>query len=485
MSSRSRSRIILALETVFLKYLIREKVFLKENKNTLRLLCKKYAAAIHIPKTLVTFYTIEDAVAYAKKCKGLRVWGKDKYKIDKKTKTCCFYVGTMSSMVMTLRYLSVRKLERCYYEIIHVSGDNLQSETGTRAYLDLEYDRNISTHTIPDSSVISEVVRDFIPYLRSELESYMKDHMKDRLSGDTEDTGDTGNIHIKSAVLTAHSDQKFSAHVIFRVYIDNVEVMFQSVYCVGAIFRKWEYAREEKDPYYYHCQSSGKKSFIADCGVYTKRRQFRMLNNTKLGQNRYLVSSNDKMEYVGAAIQDHDFGTSRKFDVNPPVLISVTEADGREAVQTSSLWGDFISIHTLKRGPQVLGSITRTDGSKRLKQRHDISDEDGSLLAECIRWIENLEPGSKIRNYHNRRNTNNFIYFESTSKVCRIAKREHKGNHVYWGIRLGDTIATQYCRDEVCGARNGKQVELSDDLKKHMVLAKSFEMMVFELLRKK
>ena len=92
-------------------------------------------------------------------------------------------------------------------------------------------------------------------------------------------------------VLTAHSEKKFSAHVVVRVFSDGVLTVFPDNFSVGAVVRKWEYGHDSTDDVLYHTDDEGERKFIADGGVYTLRRQIRTMASTKMGQQRYFTAT--------------------------------------------------------------------------------------------------------------------------------------------------------------------------------------------------
>lgn len=430
----------------------------------LRLTCCFLARVIHVPRTLEPFATIEPAKEYARNCKGLRVWAMDIWSHKRDEKSSRFYAGTLSSFLMTMEWYEKNGKERCFYEIIHSPDDNLLSQTGTHAYLDLEFYRRHCKHSMTDEEILDVVTKDFMRTLRQEF--------------DPDKT-----VAILPQVLTAHNKDKFSSHVVFRVEVDGVLTVFPSNFAVGAVVRKWEY-EHERDGVFYYEDDEGTMYFVSDGGVYTLRRQIRTMNSTKMRQNRYLTSSRNGTQLENTMIQYHDYGTSREFRIAPPpMLTDVKELDGQEPVRTSVFWGAFIAMKKPgKRG------LTNGDAGSSKRPKLDKKNREGGLLSRCCDWIVSLDPGSSIRGVTPSGENNDKYMFETTSRLCFVGTvkcaYEHSSNHVYYTIRLGDMHGMQYCHDPNCAPLGGQQVEMPQSLKEHMNIACFYGIMVKNLLTK-
>lgn len=439
------------------------------DRASLRLACRALAYTIHFPCALKRFHHIDPANEHAEKCKGLRVWAMDIWIKREKRYSKCFWAGTLSSFVRTMQHMERQKKERCFYEIIHHPDNRLLSACGTHAYLDLEYERQYCTHSVPDDDLTQRIVKEFINVLRKEF---------------TASEGGEDRIVVKPIVLTAHNEKKYSVHAIFWVRVNGVLTLFPDNYAVGAVVRKWEF-QHERTPWHYYLQDDGKYKFITDEGVYSFRRQIRTLNSTKMGQGRYLMCADPQVTLVDTMIQNHDYGTSRNFRTPaPPMLTHVTEIDGRAPEGTSNFWGPFLA----SKGPS-------SSSAKRANNGHDASSalwkrpkincvpQGTDLLSRCADWIASLDPGTHVDKAAKNPKYPGSYMFTTNSRMCRIRERDHRGNKVYYTIRLGDMFARQKCHDGDCMAE-GKDihVDMPQSLMEHMTLAVFYDQMVKGLM---
>lgn len=429
-----------------------------QDRKSLRGTCRYMATRIHTPRPLEMYWKIEPARDHATHCKGLRIWGMDAWSHKRQCKTSRFLVGTLASFLKTMNRYEIRGEQRCFYEIIHSPGDGLKSETWTNAYLDLEFHRPGHTSGKSDEEILKIAVKSFKGALRREV-------------------GVGEKADILPIQTTAHKSSKFSAHVVFRIAVDGMAVVFPDNFSVGAVVRKWEYDHQGDKEVFYYLDADKEVRFIADGGVYTLRRQFRTMDSTKFREERYLRPTDPETTLAQSMVQYHDYGTSWGFDTPFPNVLTVTELDGTSPVQTSVFWERYLAMK--KPGKRMSASRSASDNKK---SRVEYTPRGGDLLSSCCDWLVSLDPGSSIRGVSKREDS---CLFDMDSRMCRIRKRNHFGNHIYYTIRIGDMFAVQYCHDGDCVATGIKpRIEMPPALKEHMNLASFFQMTVENILTK-
>jgi hypothetical protein len=424
----------------------------------LRLTCRTFAMRFHRPRaSLVPFDKMRPAYEYAQQCRGLRVWARDLGSAKS------YHTGTLATWLRTMEWYRRHNKEICYYEILHSPDEELQSASWTSPYMDLDLSRKYLKHGVPDAVVVSTMVRRFVRFLQRELGS---------------DDDEERTVNVRPIILTAHSAQKFSVHIVFRLSIGGRAAVFPDNFSVGALVRKFEH--EVEDEIFYFINGDGDRDCIIDPGVYTLRRQFRTAFSNKTGEERPLVPLIKNLPLALTLVQYHDHGTSWDFDSPPPlVLEGIAEVDGSAVDRGSKNWDDM-QLRGKKRG----GS-SGLDGGRPTKARATCEIPVGrQLMARCAEWLVSLEEQCSLKDVV--RIDDKLCRFTLHGDcVCKRRGRRHLSNEVYYTIKLGDLFALQHCRDRDCIALGQRvEVEMPLALKRVMMMAVFFGNMVEEILIK-
>lgn len=209
-------------------------------------------------------------------------------------------------------------------------------------------------------------------------------------------------------ILDACSAAKQSYHLIG-------DLVFKNIYHVGAFVRRVLMAM--------HAENIPEKDAI-DHAVYTRNRMFRIKGSTKYGSSRVLKHANlwhtllvqTKGEFIECLELDKSIPKSTSMH---PLNLFIREEDGT--------WTNIRSSKT------------------------NISSELADLypLSPILTWLDRNLDANIIR--HNIKIASNGMCIVPThSKDCKIAKRIHKGNHIWFCIDTKSLRITQRCHDNVC-----------------------------------
>ena len=173
---------------------------------------------------------------------------------------------------------------RCYYEL-------LKKDVPTKMYFDVDGMFDESNNNDKIQHFKKSFHRDFVNFF-SDMKQKNEFGCK-CLRKSTNHLESVENGPYVMSVYDASTTTKFSQHIIF----DDI-IMKNNFHC-GAIFRRFElwiidkYGEDvEKNPYYItKIDNEGQKEFdfIIDRGVYTINRVFRLVFNSKAGQNRFII----------------------------------------------------------------------------------------------------------------------------------------------------------------------------------------------------
>lgn len=224
-------------------------------------------------------------------------------------------------------------------------------------------------------------------------------------------------------VLDSSNEKKCSFHLIGGPY-------FKNLYHVGALLRKltcFIHLKREEDPNMnYLFDNDGK--YIVDEAIYTLNRQFRLAEMCKLGSTRVLKGCTWKESLLQGACEQ------------PVVCLEIDDA---EPLSTSYSALDMFTC---------VDGVWIRKGSCRQQQQRLRCDYLPSALNGVIEFLE-----SQWSITNTQFNISTGCYMLSTpSKRCNIAKRAHRGNHIWFKLDPWKREVVQKCFDDCCRNREWK-----------------------------
>lgn len=215
-------------------------------------------------------------------------------------------------------------------------------------------------------------------------------------------------------VLTSCSEKKQSYHVISSLWLKNV-------YHVGAWVRRLQLGLS------YSSNPLAPRLLKAlDVGVYTKNRMFRIQGSSKMGSERVLVSTS--CTYKESLCQYPP--------PNPCDVQTCLEMDNSEPMSTRfNAWDMFDCVD---------GKWVAKHRQTRLTCLHMNSS---TLLQPLVDWLYIQDIA--ITRVIFRPESLSYI-FNSRCHNCRIAKRQHQSNHIYFVVFPWKKSIIQRCFDEEC-----------------------------------
>lgn len=388
------------------------------------------------------YHLIKDAVVVSDKSGNLPIFSLDKAN-PKTPGAKCFY--TASYDLFWQYYSGLNPNERCFYETLlpnqlcHLYGD-IEGLKGKNKTVDFE---------------------DLYSNLMKELESFLKSHLKLQ-----KETG------IRIVDLDSTTAKKFSKHCIFK--IDGC--YFRNNYHCGAFMRRFQkYILEKyghpaggRNPFFIWSDKEtdfkdhSNKVFFVDLGVYTLRRQFRLIGSSKrsvprrplyLGDKRTLT----KPDFFDCLIQYVPTDTSII-----KTVFHITEPDGSSptscSLRTFNDQGLPISI-AINQMPRQQIAKTKQEITVCCGSKNSLPWQTQQVLKEYFKNVY----GYTIESYTVNGSK---IKFETYDTRCLNKKKmtgvtHHKSNHVYFVVFADTKQHFQGCYDDdTC---NNKITRLGDN----------------------
>lgn len=291
--------------------------------------------------------------------------------------------------------------------------------------------------------------------------------------------------------MDSSSSSKFSAHLIIRLsgccWVNNFHVgalmrQFQ-VYTLDRGYSRrdgqlWAWRSEEKD-----FSDPDEKDFVADMGVYTTRRQFRLCYSSKAGQARHLVPVTFEEQEDGSFVPHNldapDLDRS-KVPVDRETLmctlvqcteparlvLSTKEPDGTLPRSTSHKT-KHLGKHVPRKLAGVWGNpdirnwvesrvVPLSHAAKPQVSSSDLEPLKGSALPkpalEAIAWIEKTY-GTRAYDPALLRGGILKLYVPVFDRHCDIAKKEHKTNHTKYVVNFRSGTYSKGCLDPDCSSQ--------------------------------
>ena len=336
----------------------------------------------------------------------------------------------------------------------------------TRMYLDVD-----SKLTKEDGEKIRD---DFL----QELESTMKDFLISKMSA-TE-----GKLLFRRIILDSSGAKKFSNHIIYNILLlpKLEEIYFTNNFQVGLIVKK------TKENFVTH--TSHNLDDYLDLQVYSKNRNMRVIFSGKIEKTnnvRILIPTHYTKKY-----SDHFSLTLPPKEINKINNLDIKEKleivhSIKKFTNVSDLIKDSLITFVRKENiilkdenpTKTVIPITSTSKQKRRLSEDNVYTTDKNI--EAITTLEKLfffiqneliyKKQSKIIFFEEDHNLsiakitlhrNNFsLNVNTTSKICLIANREHKSNHVYYILDFRCKTLRQKCFDIECGNHFGNILNYS------------------------
>ena len=207
--------------------------------------------------------------------------------------------------------------------------------------------------------------------------------------------------------LESCSAQKQSWHVVCT------NIFLKNTYHVGAFVRRLVLSMKDHPM----CNT-------IDTAVYTKNRMFRIALSSKFGSERILKTHVPWYELLCQKVGQE--------------YLTCLEIDGSNPISTSC-------------SPFTLFEFTGSSGwiKKRQTSRDTCIPSECPMLNPILDWLDRHRDACTCR-YNTTLTQSGHFRVSTKSKVCQIAKREHKNNKIWFDIHLDQQIIYQKCYDEDC-----------------------------------
>lgn len=338
-------------------------------------------------------------------------------------------------------------------------------------YVDLEFEYEFNPHMLGKAPALELRFRKFL----------LEQLVAEGAAGSEDEIGVT--------VLESSNDAKFSVHYVIHIY----GRAFANNYHCGAFMRRLcntalvKFGPEESNPFFIlvskKLQHGGEETvvhnFLADLGVYTMYRMFRMAWSSKRKEGakpRPLIPTevdgiNDMEDANGSAtgMRKEVFMRTLVQHVYPSDdLILMKEPNGNEPKSSNDLHRFRVDKQKLNASAQaaadLLGSRATIASLPSVRydsllgrnahnmdmSTHKLGEADVKdfiePLCNCIRgeWGD-PSMNFSVKNYSNDRNT---ITLWSSSLDCRLKGSPHKSNHVSFEVNVARYTWSQLCFDQ-------------------------------------
>lgn len=371
--------------------------------------CNYHPGILGPPTTWKTFSRQSEAIKFAQEHgDGLMVFSFEGDAIGEGGKRN--YVVTHPSM-MWIRHSGRLPNQRCTYEVI-------QKQSVCKLYFDLEflYTYNPKRDGVSMTNTFIQIVCYF---LHKEFNIFCtRKHILD---------------------LSSTSSSKFSRHLIFNIpgaaFATNIHVGHFVVMICNKI-RDWVQKRETVNvpgitlsdiKNLFVLDSKNTEVLFCDEGVYTRNRNFRMFQSTKLGKNSPLIISQEN-EYV----PNNKYGVYQEEKIFQDSLITLVE-NGCRVLR----YGE--SCHHVR-------SKTKNDNKKHL----EIEGCSQSPYPEIDNYIQTIIGFGYIRCWYYFSQSERLVYEIALNRFCYNIGREHKSNGIMYVVDLKNAMYYQKCHDPDC-----------------------------------
>jgi hypothetical protein len=369
-------------------------------------------------------------------------------------------------------YVSYKKEDRSFYETV-IPG------LPCHLYIDLEFSREAN------------------PTVEEKKEKEIEDEFKRECFELFEEEFGIKKENIRLIALQSGNKSKFSKHYIFKAK----DRMFKNNYHAGAFVRKLrnkillKYGSNMLENKFFfkskkaHVTKKFDVAFIADLGVYTMNRQWRVYGSTKATEYRPLFLENETLSSLDNGIDKDKLFDSfvqritveevkKKIDGRPALqMLECFDKDMEEPVSSSDRYSylpdgvpsdPFAKEKNNKEREETIFSFVKR--SKKVKDDSSFNQFMPSDILDPLAAIEIANAVSKscegkreagiltLRYYSKRFNT---VKFDSSSRECAIRGAVHKSNHVWFRVNLEKFTFVQGCRDNDCNQKETSDMEVT------------------------
>ena len=364
--------------------------------------------------------------------------------------------------------------ERCFYETI-------LPENPCHLYIDMEGDIN-SESQIDYNSLSQELLEELVDFIIMFSKS-----LSEKIN--------IGKKDIRIIELDSSSEKKFSKHYIMKIRDtlqedDNSYIMFYNNFHCGALMRRFQkyivqmYGGVD-DNKFFHDHTSQRtensvKNFLIDMGVYTLRRQFRLIGSAKRTQankRREIWISNQPRKLTKDSFLDCLIQYIPIESNNSPLkeksirLLKINELNGSEATSSSLKSFDKLGnpISIAANTNSIRHNIGDTSYSAINKWAMNGNNESGTgkNKRKMVDLVDDTmlpkELQDALKKYYKDKWDYSIcgyiigedkIKLETYDKRCMNKKRktrneeEHKFNHIYFVVFTNTLYHIQGCYDD-------------------------------------
>ena len=244
-------------------------------------------------------------------------------------------------------------------------------------------------------------------------------------------------------LLDSSDDKKASFHVV------GAHLYLKDVFSVGALVRRcWcalkciENGSVKMEGVYTSSIFEMDGDWIVDDQIYNKNRCFRVAFSHKMGSARVLMpcetedtlTSQDWRDYLVQRVEPSDL-CCKEIDGSGPITTS------RRAMDVMCLNDDGNwSCEIMRNKMDLLSNYTMPE-----------------CVADAVTSLEEVDPNIRKDSIRFSVQRHSWLV-PSMSKKCAIAGREHKSNHVWYEVRLGEV--RQFCHDAKCNGYVNMNVDM-------------------------
>ena len=216
-------------------------------------------------------------------------------------------------------------------------------------------------------------------------------------------------------VLDSSNQSKYSAHVIFT------RTCFRTNELISAFLNVFKSSLTSSDEAFFQVINKGKLTSFVDERVYTKNRNFRLIDSWKYGKTTPLSL---------AAFDEH----SLKFS-------TFSAEESRFLIFKSSL------VTSIEKDIRVIDIPLQPAPSSNKSGEPSINSCNCvALYPELEEFVKSLlPPGGFIRSWRRGYNMSNILYDIGGRRYCANVGRDHRHNHVYYLCNIARMTVVQMC----------------------------------------
>lgn len=282
-------------------------------------------------------------------------------------------------------------------------------------------------------------------------------------------------------VLDSSNQKKFSKHYIIKIQ----GKCFRNNYHCGAFMRRLhthlieKYGPIEQNEFFSWGEGETdfvydpikhNRVFMADLGVYTSARQFRLYGSSKEAAPERVLLLEDQTgddvipeKFLSTIIQRVPVGSK---------ILDCTEVDGGEPVSTSDR-RFFLGEHVKRQRTTGTKSVVGSAPVFNRKDPNVITSNFPAICGKILDFIDKQLPEGRADKCNFYSPTTKMLCIGTTCRMCSIRGGPHKSNHIYFVVDLHSKKYWQKCHDIDCSGRGVRQEiqdnSLIDDIDKFLL----------------